>query len=57
LIEIEEKIRIVSEELIRKEGDCKGKVESCQKMIHDLRREIEVFKADLKNKSIDLGEH
>jgi len=38
VIELEKKIGIVSEELRRKEGDYKGKVETCQKMMHDLRR-------------------
>jgi len=55
VIELREKIKILSEELRRKENDFKSKTDNSQRTLNELRREIEIFKGDLKNKSSELG--
>lgn len=47
---------MLSEDLKRKENDIKSKSELSQKAIADLKREVEIFKGQLKNKSVELGE-
>lgn len=56
LLELKEKIRVLAEDIRRKENEIKNKTELSQKAINELKREVEIYKGQLKNSSIELGE-
>lgn len=56
LADLIEKNRIISEENRRRESDSKIKGDTTQKVITDLKREVDILKQELKNNNIELGE-
>jgi hypothetical protein len=56
LAELREKIRVLAEDIRRKEVDIKSKTDLSQKTINDLKRDVEIYKGELKNSTIELGE-
>lgn len=56
LAELREKIRVLAEDIRRKEVEIKSKTDLSQKTINDLKRDVEIYKGELKNSTIELGE-
>lgn len=50
-------MRILSEQVRRKDLDYKNKTEQGQKNINMLKKDIENFKNQLKNSTVQLGQH
>ena len=56
LNELLEKNKIINEEIKRKEIEGKAKSDSSQKLISELKRDIENLKIELRNHNVELSE-
>lgn len=56
LADLLEKNKIAEDEARRRSSEGKAKNDTSQKMIADLKREVEVMKGELRNNTIELGE-
>ena len=56
IVELADKNKILAEDARKRDLESRNKVDTTNRMLSELKREVELLKIELKNSHIELGE-